>query len=182
MPRRSPNAKILAACVVTISSKAGGSTSRVDAATRSSSKRVGEPVTVESVPSATFTLPTSSPTGAAGAGPVAAREAELLRREPAYGNLAELGLGVLAGFGVEPLGEILIDEKLGLHIAFGRSDHFGGRVGAADFSRPEAVVHLDRVYLPATQPRVRVPRVDLTIDGTARALMRDGVYAAGVLG
>jgi hypothetical protein len=120
--------------------------------------------------------------GVADGGPVAAREAELLRREPAYGNLAELGLGVLAGFGVEPLGEILIDEKLGLHIAFGRSDHFGGRVGAADFSRPEAVVHLDRVYLPATQPRVRVPRVDLTIHGAARALMRDGVYAAGVLG
>lgn len=115
-------------------------------------------------------------------GPVAAREAELLRREPAYGNLAELGLGVLADFGVEPLGEILIDEKLGLHIAFGRSDHFGGQVGAADFSRPEAVVHIDRVYLPATQPRVRVPRVDLVIDGATRPLMRDGGYAAGVLG
>lgn len=115
-------------------------------------------------------------------GEVAAREAELLRREPAYGNLAELGLGVLADFGVEPLGEILIDEKLGLHIAFGRSDHFGGQVGAGDFSRPEAVVHIDRVYLPATQPRVQVRRVDLVMDGAARPLMRDGTYAPGVLG
>jgi phosphoribosylaminoimidazole-succinocarboxamide synthase len=33
-------------------------------------------------------------------------------------------------------------EKLGLHIAFGRSDHFGGQVGAAKFSKPEEVVHV----------------------------------------
>jgi hypothetical protein len=109
-------------------------------------------------------------------GPVARREKELLRAEPAYGNLAELGLGVLADFGVQPIGKVLLDEKLGLHIAFGRSDHFGGRVGAADFSRPDAVVHVDRVYLPETQPRVLVRRVDLTIGGEPRPLMGDGSY------
>ncbi len=110
-------------------------------------------------------------------GPVAAREAEKLRREPAYGNMAELGLGVLAGFGVRPIGETLLDEKLGLHIAFGRSDHFGGQVGAGQFSRPEAVVHIDRVYLPETQPQIRVESVDLRMDdGGTRHLMRDGDY------
>ena len=83
-------------------------------------------------------------------------EAQRLESEPAYGNMAELGFGVLAEFGLEPIGEILLDEKLGFHIAFGRSDHFGGQVGPADFSSPAAVIHLDRIYIPATQPRVRV--------------------------
>ena len=106
-----------------------------------------------------------------------AREAEHLAREPAYGNIAELGLGVLGDFGIEPIGEVLLDEKLGLHIAFGRSDHFGGQVGPPQFSRPEAVVHQDRVYVPALQPRVVAARVDLQReDGLKLALMRDGHY------
>jgi leucyl aminopeptidase (aminopeptidase T) len=113
-----------------------------------------------------------------GDGTMAAREHDLLVAEPAYGNLAELGLGVLGDFGVQPVGEILLDEKLGLHIAFGRSDHFGGQVGARDFSRPEAVVHIDRVYVPAMQPRITLPRVDLALDdGAVVPLMRDGRYA-----
>ena len=108
-------------------------------------------------------------------GPVSRREAALLASEPAYGNLAELGLGVLGDFGIEPTGRVLLDEKLGLHIAFGRSDHFGGRVGAADFSTPEAVTHQDRVYIPALQPHVKVARADLLMgDGTTTPLVRDG--------
>ncbi len=111
-------------------------------------------------------------------GPVSRREADRLVQEPAYGNLAELGLGVLADFGLEPIGETLLDEKLGLHIAFGRSDHFGGQVGAAQFSRPEAVVHIDRVYIPQMQPQVNARAVDLAFEGRAPlALIRDGRYA-----
>ncbi|BDU77035.1 M29 family metallopeptidase [Mesoterricola sediminis] len=114
-------------------------------------------------------------------GPEAAREAALLAAEPAYGNLAELGLGVLAAFGVKPVGVVLLDEKLGLHIAFGRSEHFGGQVGPSAFSRPEAVVHIDRVYVPETQPRVQVDSVTLRLeDGTALPLMRAGDYAPGL--
>ncbi len=113
-------------------------------------------------------------------GPKSREEAALLAKEPAYGNLAELGLGVLAAFGVKPIGEILLDEKLGLHLAFGRSDHFGGQVGPAQFSSPDAVIHIDRVYVPETQPDVKVVRVDLRMaDGTTVALMRDGEYAVG---
>lgn len=108
----------------------------------------------------------------AGAGSAAERERKQLREEPAYGNIAELGLGVLDDFGVQPCGSILLDEKLGLHIAFGRSDHFGGQVGPSQFSRPEAVVHIDRVYVPSTQPLIQVLQVDL--DGTP--LMRNGCY------
>jgi hypothetical protein len=106
-------------------------------------------------------------------GPTSERERRLLAREPGYSNLAELGLGVLADFGVRPIGETLLDEKLGLHIAFGRSDHFGGQVGAAQFSSPAAVVHIDRVYLPATQPRVGVPAADVLFEDGARPLLRD---------
>lgn len=111
-------------------------------------------------------------------GPVSTAESQKLSKEPAYGNMAELGLGVLAGFGVQPVGTLLLDEKLGLHIAFGRSDHFGGQVGAKDFSSPGAVVHIDRVYLPQTQPLVQVEAVDLqTADGT-EPLMRHGRYVS----
>jgi leucyl aminopeptidase (aminopeptidase T) len=108
------------------------------------------------------------------------REAELLAAEPARGNLAELGLGVLGDFGVEPIGEVLLDEKLGLHIAFGRSEHFGGQVGPDAFSRPEAVIHQDHVYLPQIQPKVSPARVDLDLDDETRVpLMRDGEYVIG---
>jgi len=110
-------------------------------------------------------------------GPQSRREAEHLRKEPAYGNLAELGLGVLGDFGIAPIGEVLLDEKLGLHIAFGRSDHFGGQIGPGHFSSPEEVVHQDRVYVSGVQPRVIVARADLEMeDGKSLELMRDGGY------
>ena len=111
-------------------------------------------------------------------GPESRREAEELTKEPAYGNMAELGLGVLADYGLKPTGEILLDEKLGLHIAFGRSDHFGGQVAPSDFSSAEAVVHIDRVYIPEMQSRVSVLSADLEMqDGSELSLMRNGEYA-----
>jgi hypothetical protein len=110
-------------------------------------------------------------------GPESDRARHHLASEPAAGNVAELGLGVLADFGVDPIGEVLLDEKLGLHIAFGRSEHFGGQVGPAQFSAPEAVIHQDHVYLPELQPRVVPELVTLELeDGSALDLMRDGGY------
>lgn len=111
-------------------------------------------------------------------GPISRREAELIAAEPAYSNLAELGLGVLAAFGVNPVGEVLLDEKLGLHIAFGRSEHFGGQVGPDQFSSPEAVTHQDRVYIEELQPDVLPAKVDLVFaeEGEELPLMRDGRY------
>lgn len=93
--------------------------------------------------------------------PVIQAEIDHLGQEPAYGNMAELGFGVLGDFGLQPINEILLDEKLGFHIAFGRSDHFDGAVGPGDFSSPQAVIHLDRIYIPATQPRITVRSVVL---------------------
>jgi leucyl aminopeptidase (aminopeptidase T) len=113
----------------------------------------------------------------AGGSPTALEEAKRLKEEPAYGNMAELGLGVLSDFGIEPSGSILLDEKLALHIAFGRSDHFGGQVGAKQFSKPEAVVHIDRVYLESIQPRVKVKTAKLKReDGGVVELIRDNQY------
>jgi hypothetical protein len=111
------------------------------------------------------------------AGPESEAESSRLAAEPARGNLAELGLGVLADFGIKPIGEVLLDEKLGLHLAFGRSEHFGGQVGPMDFSRPEAVIHQDHVYLPELQPRVKATRVVLKRSGgESLDLIRDGNY------
>jgi hypothetical protein len=104
-------------------------------------------------------------------------EAQKLKDEPAYGNIAEIGFGVLKDFGVQPTGEILLDEKLGLHIAFGRSDHFGGAVGVKDFSRTENVIHIDRIFIPETQPKITPEKVELTFeDGRKLVLMEKGVY------
>ena len=79
---------------------------------------------------------------------------------------------------MEPVGETLLDEKLGLHIAFGRSNHFpGGTVGPDDFSRPDRVVHIDYIYLPQTQPDVRIDELVLEDAGGGReTLMRDGSW------
>jgi len=79
-----------------------------------------------------------------------------LNAEPAYGNIAELGIGVLSEWGVTAVGSTLLDEKLGLHIAFGRSEHFGGITGPASFRSPENVIHIDWVYVPSVQPLIEV--------------------------
>jgi hypothetical protein len=106
-----------------------------------------------------------------------AEEARRIKEEPAYANIAELGFGVLKDFGLGPAGVTLLDEKLGLHIAFGRSDHFGGAVGVQNFSSPEAVIHIDRIYIPETAARIQVECVRLTYpDGGTLDLMRDGNY------
>jgi hypothetical protein len=109
-------------------------------------------------------------------GPESRIEQERITTEPAYANLSELGLGVLGDFGLKPTGSILLDEKLGLHIAFGRSDHFGGTVGPNDFSSPAAVIHLDRVYIPETQPLVIVKEVTLLGPDLDRTIIRKGIF------
>ena len=103
-------------------------------------------------------------------------ERSKLEQEPAYGNMAELGLGVLGDLGIEPTGVVLLDEKLGLHIAFGRSEHFGGQIGPNDFSGPDKVVHIDRVYIPQVQPDVKVLRVTLQLPEGPMLLMEAGAY------
>ncbi len=124
-----------------------------------------------------FAIQANRAVDAAGHGPQAQAERAHLAKEPAYGNMAELGFGVLADFGLEPIGEILLDEKLGLHVAFGRSEHFGGIVGPGDFSTPAAVIHLDRIYIPRVMPRIAVREVELGhADGRRETVMANGAY------
>ncbi len=110
-------------------------------------------------------------------GPASEDEKRKLQNEPAYGNIAELGFGVLAAFGILPIGETLLDEKLGLHIAFGRSDHFGGIVSPKSFLNPDNVVHIDRIYIPEVQSGIKVKEVRFEYDGGRDELIiRDGNY------
>ncbi|MDP2915985.1 MAG: hypothetical protein Q8O91_11105 [Candidatus Aminicenantes bacterium] len=135
------------------------------------------PVEIEGV-IVSFTVEANKVAAVQGIGPAAEAERAHLLAEPAYGNMAELGFGVLGDFGLDPVGEILLDEKLGLHVAFGRSDHFGGAVGPAAFSSPAAVIHLDRIYIPAVQPRIGITSVDLRFPGgRAERIMTAGRYS-----
>jgi leucyl aminopeptidase (aminopeptidase T) len=113
----------------------------------------------------------------AGEGALVDAEREHFEREPAYANIAELGLGVLGDFGLKPTGSILLDEKLGLHIAFGRSDHFGGIVGPDAFTAPAEVIHLDRVYIPEVQPLVKARELQLHGPKGPATIMIDGRFA-----
>lgn len=91
-----------------------------------------------------------------GSGDAAKERQNFLREEPAYGNIAELGLGILDSFGISAVGSVLLDEKLGLHVAFGRSEHFGGITGPSSFNNPKNVIHMDYVYVPSLQPDIGV--------------------------
>ena len=112
-----------------------------------------------------------------GTGPASEDERRRLLEEPAYGNIAEVGIGVLGEWGVKAIGSILLDEKLGLHIAFGRSDHFGGVTSPASFRKRENVVHIDRVYVPSTQPLVSVREAAFRYpDGSRETIISRGRY------
>jgi hypothetical protein len=110
-------------------------------------------------------------------GQASERERTMLQDEPAYGNIAEIGMGVLGEWGVQAAGSILLDEKLGLHIAFGRSEHFGGVTSPASFRDPRKVIHIDRVFVPSTQPRVHVREATFHYPGGGmEPALRDGSY------
>jgi hypothetical protein len=108
-------------------------------------------------------------------GAMADRERLKLEAEPAYGNLSELGVGVLGELGISAVGSTLLDEKLGLHIAFGRSDHFGGSTSPASFRRSENVIHIDWVYVPSLQPKVAASLLLFRYpDLSTEEILRDG--------
>ncbi len=109
-------------------------------------------------------------------GPNSISEAGKLQEEPAYGNIAEVGIGVLGEWGVKAVGSTLLDEKLGLHIAFGRSEHFGGVTSPRSFKNPKNVVHIDRVYVPSVQPRIEVEEVSFMFPDSEETVMRNGAF------
>ncbi len=86
---------------------------------------------------------------------------ERIKQDPAVGNIAELAFGVLGLYGIKSSGKILLDEKLGLHIALGRSEHLGGETSPKEFKKEENVWHQDFVYTKEMQPNVKIKEVKL---------------------
>lgn len=108
-------------------------------------------------------------------GPQSDLQRRRLLEEPAFGNIAELGIGVLAEFGVQGGAGMLLDEKLGLHIAFGRSDHFGGFTGPDKFLDPARVEQIEWVYVPTSQPGIVPAELKLLYEnGGDETVLRDG--------
>jgi hypothetical protein len=103
-------------------------------------------------------------------------ERSKITQEPAYGNIAEVGIGVLGEWGVKAVGSTLLDEKLGLHIAFGRSEHFGGVTSPSSFRKAENVIHIDRVYVPSVQPLISVAEVKFVYHDGVETIIRGGEY------
>ena len=109
-----------------------------------------------------------------GDGPQAAQKRDYFAVDQARCNIAELGLGCNDKAIIS--GSVLEDEKvLGMHWAYGRSDHLGGTVGAADFSDPSHVVHHDIVYPKGG--RIEIASLALEYeDGATEEIIKEGLY------
>jgi len=110
-----------------------------------------------------------------GDGPKAGEMREYFAADEARRNIAELGLG--CNDRAVTSGSVLEDEKvLGMHWAYGLSQHIGGVTGATDFTDPKHVVHQDIVY-PRGGP-VQVTSLALEYeDGTTEEIIKNAEYA-----
>ncbi|MFA4974344.1 MAG: hypothetical protein WC683_17195 [bacterium] len=106
-----------------------------------------------------------------GASPEAAELRGKFKADPAWQNIAEFAVGLNDKARVT--GIVLEDEKAGFHWAYGRSDHFGGKVGVKDFKSGK-VVHQDVVY--AKESPITCKRCDMIFpDGTRKTVVENGV-------
>jgi predicted small lipoprotein YifL len=109
-----------------------------------------------------------------GDGPEAAEARDYLARDEALRNVAELGLGCNDKAVVT--GNVLEDEKvMGMHWAYGLSEHIGGAVGVDDFSDPSHVEHRDWVYPKGGAIEITSLVLEYE-DGTTEEIIKDGVY------
>jgi hypothetical protein len=109
-----------------------------------------------------------------GDGPQADETREYLAMDDALRNIAELGLG--CNESAVATGNVLEDEKvLGLHWAFGLSEHIGGTVGVDDFSDPGLAEHRDWVYPRGGAIEIASLILDYE-DGTSEEILHDGEY------
>jgi hypothetical protein len=79
-----------------------------------------------------------------GEGEDISRLREKFKQDKAWQNIAEFAIGV--NYKAKVTGIVLEDEKAGFHWAYGRSDHFGGKIGVDSFISPANVIHNDIVY------------------------------------
>jgi leucyl aminopeptidase (aminopeptidase T) len=96
--------------------------------------------------------------------------------DPAVGNIAELAFGVLGFYGIRGCGAVLLDEKLGLHIALGRSEHLGGITSPKSFRLKKNVWHQDFVYTKQMQPMISVKEARLFLDDSQKVIIKDDKY------
>lgn len=109
-----------------------------------------------------------------GDGPQANEFREYLALDDALRNIAELGLGNNESAVVT--GNVLEDEKvMGLHWAFGLSEHIGGTVGVDDFSDPSLAAHRDCVYPQGGAIEIASLVLEYE-DGTSEEILHDGEY------
>lgn len=108
-----------------------------------------------------------------GDGQHAERMRDYFKEDPARRNVAELGLGCNEAAVVS--GVVIEDEKVGMHWAFGRSEHLGGTVGPSAFIKPENVVHHDIVYARGCPIGVRHLHLRMP-DGSRREIIRHNHY------
>ena len=109
-----------------------------------------------------------------GDGPVADEMRDYFAVDEARRNIAELGLGCNDKAVIS--GSVLEDEKvLGMHWAYGLSQHIGGVTGPAQFSDPKHVVHQDIVY-PKGGPIEIASLVLKHENGTADEIIKDAEY------
>jgi leucyl aminopeptidase (aminopeptidase T) len=109
-----------------------------------------------------------------GDGPQAEAAREYLAQDDALRNIAELGLGCNESAVVT--GNVLEDEKvMGMHWAFGLSEHLGGTVGVDDFGDPRFAEHRDWVYPQGGDIEVSSLVLEYE-DGTSEEILHDGEY------
>jgi leucyl aminopeptidase (aminopeptidase T) len=94
------------------------------------------------------------------------------KADPGWQNIAEFAIGL--NDKAKVTGIVLEDEKAGFHWAYGRSDHFGGKIGVKNFTSPSNVVHQDIVY--AKESPIICKKLDMIMeDGTRKTMIVDGV-------
>jgi hypothetical protein len=109
-----------------------------------------------------------------GDGPEAEEAREYLAMDEALRNVAELGLGCNDKAVVT--GNVLEDEKvMGMHWAYGLSEHLGGTVGFDDFSDPSHAEHRDWVYPKGGAVEIASLVLEYE-DGTSEEIIKDGEY------
>jgi len=100
-------------------------------------------------------------------------ELNKIKHDSAIGNIAEVAFGVLGTYGIKSVGKTLLDEKLGFHIALGRSEHLGGMISPSSFKLFENVWHQDFVYIKEMQSKINVKEITLIRDNNKKLIIKD---------
>ncbi len=101
---------------------------------------------------------------------------EKIKQDKAVGNIAEFAFGVLAMYGIKSCGKILLDEKLGMHIALGRNDHFSGNVSPSSFRKRQNVWHQDYVYIKEMQPKIDLAKIVVNKKNKTKLIIENNKY------